>query len=69
MLSHIKKKERKWHCWRKGSTTIIRISGYWAGNQSVMHKEGFKRKSKRKEEKEKGKKDDIVGEMGHSNNW
>ena len=36
----------------KGSTTIIRISG----NQSVMHKEGFKRKSKRKWEKVKEKK-------------
>ena len=33
----------------KRSTTIIRISGYYqAGNQSVMHKEGFKRKKKKK---------------------
>ena len=55
------KQTKKWHCWRKGSTTIIHTNRYWVGNKSLWYKGGFERE---KQNKTKRTKNDILGERG-----
>ena len=43
-----KQKKKKWHSWRKGSTTIIHTSKYWVENQSLSHEGGSKREKQDK---------------------